>query len=99
MHGPGNACRRAARLLSLAALALLVAACAGTPGSGSASGGGGYYMDDGPGSAAPADVASIADAVPRHEPVRAANSRPYEVFGQRYVPMRARTPYRETGIA
>lgn len=92
--------RRAARLASLAALALLVAACAGTrSGSGGGSGSGGYYMDDGPGNNEPADIASIADAVPSDEPVRAVNSRPYEVFGQRYVPMRARTPYRERGIA
>src|SRR5690606_16688740 len=92
--------RRAARLASLAALALLVAACAGTrSGSGGGSGSGGYYMDDGPGNNEPADIASIADAVPRDEPIRASNSRPYEVFGQRYVPMRARTRYSETGIA
>src|SRR5690606_11764547 len=92
--------RRAARLASLAALALLVAACAGTrSGSGGGSGSGGYYMDDGPGNNGPADIASIADAVPRDEPIRASNSRPYEVFGQRYVPMRARTRYSETGIA
>lgn len=91
--------RRVARLASLAVLALLVAACAGPRGGSGGSSGGGYYLDDGPGRGAPADVASIPDAVPRDEPIRVANTRPYEVFGQRYVPMRARTPYRETGIA
>lgn len=100
MPAGNSPCRRIARIASLAAFALLVAACAGTRGGpDSSAGGGGYYMDDGPGSAEPVDIASIADAVPRDEPIRASNSRPYEVFGQRYVPMRARTPYRETGIA
>ncbi len=91
--------RRAARLAALAALALFVAACAGPRGGPPASSGGGYYMDDGPGRNEPADVALIADAVPREEPIRLANTRPYEVFGQRYIPMRARAPYRETGVA
>jgi len=93
--------RRIARIASLAAIAALLVDCAGPrggAGSGSASGGG-YYLDDGPGRAEPADVALIADAVPRDEPIRLANSRPYEVFGTRYVPMRSRAPYRETGVA
>lgn len=78
--------------LLVLALAFALAACSGPRG-------GGYYRDDGPGRAEPADVSAIPDAVPRHEPVRAANTRPYVALGRRYVPMTERAPYRETGVA
>lgn len=60
---------------------------------------GGYYLNDGPGRLSPAEVAAIPDAVPRAEPVRAANSKPYVVFGRTYTPLSVRAPYRERGVA
>lgn len=95
-----SACHTSVRLARLAACAVLVAlvvACGTTRTPRTA--GGGYYPGDGPGRGTPPDVSRIADAVPRDEPIRAANSRPYEVFGQRYVPMSKRGPYSETGVA
>lgn len=95
-----SACHTSVHLARLAACAVLVAlvvACGTTRTPRTA--GGGYYPGDGPGRGTPPDVSRIADAVPRDEPIRAANSRPYEVFGQRYVPMSKRGPYSETGVA
>lgn len=60
---------------------------------------GGYYLDDGPGDNPPADLASIPDAVPRDEPLRQANMRPYVALGKSYAPMTALESYRERGIA
>ncbi|MDQ3186343.1 MAG: septal ring lytic transglycosylase RlpA family protein [Pseudomonadota bacterium] len=60
---------------------------------------GGYYLDDGPGDNPPADLASIPDAVPRDEPLRQANMRPYVALGKSYAPMTALKSYRERGIA
>jgi rare lipoprotein A len=60
---------------------------------------GGYYQDDGPGDHPPADLAAIADAVPRDEPLSRYANRPYTVLGKRYVPMREVAPYHATGIA
>jgi rare lipoprotein A len=61
--------------------------------------GGGYYLDDGPGDNPPADLASIPDAVPRNEPFRQANMRPYVALGKSYAPMTTLESYRERGIA
>ena len=41
--------------------------------------GGGYYLDDGPGADAPADLASIPDAVPRAETLLPRTLRPLAV--------------------
>ena len=60
---------------------------------------GGYYLDDGPGENAPADLAAIPDAVPRAEPLKPATMQPYSVFGRRYTPMMRLEPYRERGMA
>lgn len=73
-------------------LAILVG-CASRPG------GGGYYKDDGPGSNIPADIEAIPDAIPKIETHAPANFRPYEVFGQRYVPIQENQPYRQVGVA
>ncbi|MGE5641044.1 MAG: septal ring lytic transglycosylase RlpA family protein [Clostridia bacterium] len=60
---------------------------------------GGYYKDDGPGDAPPANLASIPDAVPKREaPHRFAN-RPYTVFGASYTPLSTGQTYKERGIA
>lgn len=61
--------------------------------------GGGYYLDDGPGDNPPANLDAIPDAVPRPEPIRKANVRPYEALGKTYAPMAELAPYKERGIA
>ena len=61
--------------------------------------GGGYYLDDGPGDNAPANLDSVADAVPRVEPLHRGAVRPYTVMGRNYVPMTALAPYRARGVA
>lgn len=61
--------------------------------------GGGYYLDDGPGDNPPANLDSIPDAVPKFEPLRQANMRPYVAFGKSYNPMTALEPHKEYGIA
>lgn len=60
---------------------------------------GGYYLDDGPGDNAPANLDSVPDAVPRAEPLHRGAMRPYTVMGRNYVPMTAVAPYRARGVA
>ena len=60
---------------------------------------GGYYLDDGPGENAPANLDAIPDAVPRIEPINRATSRPYQVMGRSFTPLTELTPYRERGMA
>ena len=60
---------------------------------------GGYYLDDGPGANTPANIDTIADAVPRVEPLHRGALRPYTVMGRNYVPMTAVAPYRARGVA
>jgi rare lipoprotein A len=79
-----------AAILALATL-LVLGGC-------SFSRGGGYFEDDGPGKDAP-DLARIPDAVPRNEPYRAANGRPYSVNGVSYAPLADARDYRERGVA
>ncbi|MEE9580151.1 MAG: septal ring lytic transglycosylase RlpA family protein, partial [Nitrosomonadaceae bacterium] len=61
--------------------------------------GGGYYLDDGPGDNPPPNLASIPNAIPRIEPLRKSNMRPYVVLGKTYTPMTALGPYKKRGIA
>src|SRR3546814_11553206 len=77
---------------------IVLAGCSSTGGSGGASRGG-YYKDDGPGSDIPANIQAIPDAVPRIEKHAAANFRPYDVFGKRYVPVSDERPFRQAGTA
>lgn len=85
--------------LLLAALAL-VAGCAGPSGDGRPGARpGAYYLDDGPGDAPPADLASIPDATPRTEPLHRGSTRPYAVFGRLYVPLAEVGAFRERGRA
>lgn len=72
---------------------------AAKPGSSRGARGGGYYLDDGPGDNAPADIDAIPDAVVKKEPIRAASCRPYEALGESYTPMTEYKPYKEQGIA
>ena len=61
--------------------------------------GGGYYKDDGPGSASSSDLAKIPDAVPRAEPLRDRNNRPYHALGKTYTPRARVEPFRQRGKA
>src|SRR5690348_2412221 len=96
------------RRLSLAAVALLVAACGSAPPRPSTAptaplapppSAGKYYLDDGPGVNPPANLDAIPDAVPRVESLHRAANRPYAVFGREYVPATSLRPYHERGIA
>src|SRR5471032_68858 len=58
-----------------------------------------YYADDGPPEAIPDNLASIPNAVPRDEPFHRYANRPYTVFGQTYVPVVNKEPYKQRGIA
>jgi len=60
---------------------------------------GGYYKDDGPGDKPPPDLAAIADAEPKAEPLHRYANRPYKVFGNDYVPMAQVQPFRQRGVA
>lgn len=84
-------------------LAALLAACGSAPKHGTVdrapATGGGYYLDDGPGTVAPANLDTIPDAVPRNEPLGRGTMRPYTVMGQNFVPMTRLEPYRARGIA
>ncbi len=60
---------------------------------------GGFYLDDGPLDTILVDLASIPDAEPRTEPLHRFANRPYSVLGRDYVPLSARMPYRQRGIA
>jgi rare lipoprotein A len=66
----------------------LVAGCASRPGH------------DGPGVQPPSHLERVPDAVPRIEPLRAGGpNKPYEVLGQRYVPISTDSPLVENGLA
>lgn len=60
---------------------------------------GGYYLDDGPDDNPPPNLDLIPDAVPKIEPLRKANMRPYVALGNSYKPMTALVPYKKRGIA
>jgi rare lipoprotein A len=60
---------------------------------------GGYYKDDGPGDNPPANLAAIADAEPKAEPLHRFANNPYNALGQDFVPFRELRPYRERGTA
>jgi rare lipoprotein A len=57
-----------------------------------------YYDQDGPPLELPDDLANRPDALPRSDPLSVAANRPYNVFGQPYVPMTAITDFRQRGI-
>ncbi|RPJ47524.1 MAG: septal ring lytic transglycosylase RlpA family protein [Betaproteobacteria bacterium] len=84
-------------------LAAALAACGGAPKRGGSAGtptqGGGYYLDDGPGASAPANLDAIPDAVPKAEPLYRGTMKPYVVMGRSYTPMTRLTPYRARGVA
>ncbi len=85
------------RAALVALLALGLAACGTTPKP--PAGKPAYYADDGPPETVPADIAGIADAVPRDEPYHRYANRPYTVFGRSYAPVVNDDPMRERGLA
>ncbi len=60
---------------------------------------GGYYLDDGPGENAPADIDSIPNAVPKVEAYATRANKPYIALGTQYEPMSAYQPYKKVGTA
>jgi rare lipoprotein A len=88
---------------ALAALALLaLAACSSTPPRSDTAPTrtpGAYYLDDGPGADAPADLDRVPNPEPRLEPIKASTARPYTVFGRTYTPMTRLAPYAARGVA
>jgi rare lipoprotein A len=82
---PWSRCSRAA---PWAALALLLAACAGKP------------VRDGPEARPPAGLERVPDAVPRVETLRSGGpNKPYEALGKSYVPLTTDAPLTESGGA
>lgn len=60
---------------------------------------GGYYLDDGPGDNAPADIDSIPDATLKTETPLTRANKPYSALGQKYIPMTSYAPYVKQGVA
>ncbi|MES2408189.1 MAG: septal ring lytic transglycosylase RlpA family protein [Pseudomonadota bacterium] len=60
---------------------------------------GGYYLDDGPGDNPPPDLDAIPDAVPKVEPLREANNKPYMALGREYTPLPTNKGYKAEGLA
>jgi peptidoglycan lytic transglycosylase len=88
-----TAVRSAPRSLLIAAVALLLAACASTPKRP------GFYQEDGPPEHVPAGLLATPDAVPRVEPVNPFANRPYVALGRTYVPDTSDAPFRQRGLA
>lgn len=59
---------------------------------------GGYYQDDGPAAVIPEGLIDTPDAEPRVEPYAKGPSKPYQVFGQTYVPITDARPFVQRGI-
>jgi len=79
-------------LMALVAGAALLAGCASKPGLSPGR--------DGPGLYPPANLASVPDARPRVEALRVGGpNKPYEMLGQRWVPITGDQPLDETGGA
>lgn len=92
-------------LFVIVLLAAMLSACGSTPKRSGpverapSGGGGGYYLDDGPGANAPANIEAIPDAVPKIEPLGRGTMRPYTVMGRNYTPMTRLEPYKARGVA
>nr|WP_315399206.1 septal ring lytic transglycosylase RlpA family protein [uncultured Duganella sp.] len=62
------------------------------------SGRGGYYQDDGPGDAPPANLADVPDADVRNDPLLPYSNRPYVVLGKTYTPITDNEPFTQVGM-
>lgn len=60
---------------------------------------GGYYLDDGPGDNAPADIDNIPNATLKSETPLVRANKPYMALGQQYIPMTGYSPYKKQGVA
>ena len=60
---------------------------------------GAYLAGDGPGADVPANLADIADATPRAEPLHRYANRPYTALGKTYTPQTKTGTFKERGIA
>lgn len=60
---------------------------------------GGYYLDDGPGDAPPADLDKLPDAVPKREPYHKYANNAYSALGRDYVPDAGYRALRQEGLA
>ena len=87
--------------LAAIALALVLAGCASAPPGGRApTAAAPTAARDGPEANPPPDLASVADAEPRIEPIRIGGpNKPYEAFGRAYVPITDERPIVERGLA
>ncbi|GKS68634.1 rare lipoprotein A [Nitrosomonas sp. PY1] len=61
--------------------------------------GGGYYLNDGPDDNPPPNLHLVPDAIPKTEPLRTANMRPYFALGKHFRPMTELQYYKERGVA
>ncbi len=59
---------------------------------------GGYYQDDGPAAVVPEGLIDTPDAEPQVEPYAKGPSKPYQVFGQTYVPITDARPFVQRGV-
>jgi rare lipoprotein A len=62
-------------------------------------GAGAYYLDDGPGDNAPANLDSVPSASLKVEQPLPRANKPYTALGQAYSPMTAYVPYKKQGVA
>ncbi|MDD9856802.1 MAG: septal ring lytic transglycosylase RlpA family protein [Gammaproteobacteria bacterium] len=84
----------------IAVLTALATGCSGKPAPRPAtSSPSPYYSDDRPPEHLPVDPDSVADAVPRHEPLSATGNRPYTALGKRYHPLASAAGYVKRGTA
>lgn len=60
---------------------------------------GAYYLDDGPGDKPPPDLDALSEPQPKPEPLHRFANRPYNVFGQEYVPEQSVITFRQRGMA
>lgn len=99
---------REMRIATVLLVVAMLAACGSAPkrgaterapGSAQTPAGGGYYLDDGPGANAPANLEAIPDAIPKTEPLHRGTQRPYVVMGRSYTPMTRIEPYKARGTA